>query len=76
MGCIKTKGNVPVKRISRAKAVRDKCIDCIYDPLDKGTHIYQTTKCRSTDCALWPIRPINKQYANAQDLGKEEEDER
>ena len=40
-------------------AIAQKCKDCIYDPLDKGTWRQQVEACTSTDCALYQLRPIS-----------------
>jgi len=37
-------------------AIRDKCTDCTYDPLDKGSSRQQRHACTSSDCALHPYR--------------------
>lgn len=44
--------------MSRTQAIKAKCIDCIYDPLDIGTNLAQVEKCTCVDCALYPYRPI------------------
>lgn len=46
--------------MSRTKAIKAKCIDCIYDPLDAGTNLAQIERCTMQDCALYPYRPIPK----------------
>lgn len=40
------------------KAVRLKCKDCIYDPMDHGagTWMKQIENCAYRDCPLWPVR--------------------
>ena len=44
--------------MSLRKPINDKCRDCIYDPLDKGTAAQQIACCVCTDCSLHPVRPI------------------
>ena len=46
------------KMIGRAKAIHNKCYDCIYDPLEKGTKRQQSEACPHVDCALYPFRPL------------------
>ena len=46
--------------MSRAAAVKAKCIDCIYDPLAAGSKLVQTTLCSCYSCPLWPYRPKTK----------------
>ena len=41
-----------------AKAVHDKCIDCIYDPLAAGQPVTQVLLCTVYKCPLWPVRPV------------------
>jgi len=43
---------------SLKSAIREKCKDCIYDPLDKGTYLQQIEACTSESCALWSVRPL------------------
>ena len=50
---------------SLKQAIADKCKDCIYDPLAGGTWREQVESCRSTRCALWPVRPITVATLNA-----------
>ena len=50
---------------SLKQAIADKCKDCIYDPLAGGTWREQVEMCRSTKCALWPVRPITVATLNA-----------
>ena len=49
-------------RLSYKKAVAEKCKDCIYDDaLEGGGGVnQQIATCTITDCALHPVRPINK----------------
>ena len=42
-------------------AVSVKCIDCIYDPLDKGTWRDQVDQCTSHACPLYQYRPQRKE---------------
>lgn len=46
--------------MTRQEAIKAKCIDCIYDPLDKGTNLAQIERCTMLDCPLYPYRPIPK----------------
>jgi len=42
------------------KAVNNKCKECIYDPLSGlGTWRQQVEGCTSTDCPLYPVRPLS-----------------
>lgn len=45
------------------QAINDKCKDCNYDPLDKGTWRQQVESCTFKGCPLWEYRPktIKKQ---------------
>ena len=40
-----------------AKAVKAKCIDCIYDDTEHGNHYCQIGICTSFNCPLWTVRP-------------------
>ncbi len=44
--------------MNRAKAIKAKCRDCIYDPLVVGTAAQQIACCLSSDCPLHLVRPI------------------
>lgn len=45
---------------SRAKAIRDMCKQCIYDPVaGKGTWRQQVEACTSKDCPLYHFRPVS-----------------
>ena len=44
--------------MSLRKAINDKCKDCIYDPLSAGTWLKQVELCTSTNCPLYPVRPM------------------
>lgn len=44
--------------MTRAKAIAAKCKDCIYDPREPGTWRMQVTACTTTECALYPYRPL------------------
>lgn len=46
------------KKLTPLKAIKYKCIDCIYDPLAPGTAISQVEACKATDCPLHEFRPI------------------
>jgi hypothetical protein len=34
-----------------------KCIECVYDPEEKGTWRKQVENCASSNCPLYPKRP-------------------
>ena len=55
--------------MTRHQAIRAKCKDCIYDECAPGTWIKQVSDCTSTDCALWPFRPVSSapDYAEAKE---------
>ena len=42
---------------TRGQAIKAKCKDCAYDPLDKGTWKMQVEMCGGTKCPLYPFRP-------------------
>jgi len=42
-------------------ALNAKCIDCIYDPLDKGTWIDQVDQCACSQCPLYNYRSQRKE---------------
>jgi len=46
--------------MSRSKAIMEKCIECIYDPLESGSMRYQVERCEIPSCALYPYRPVSK----------------
>ncbi len=47
--------------LSMRKAINAKCKDCIYDPKSGlGTWRQQVEGCTSTNCALYPLRPVSK----------------
>lgn len=43
--------------ISPTKAIKLKCIECIYDPQSPGTVLVQVSRCTSYGCPLYPLRP-------------------
>ncbi|MBE9397110.1 hypothetical protein IOQ59_07525 [Pontibacterium sp. N1Y112] len=43
--------------MSLRKAIDDKCKECIYCPLSKGTWRQQVADCASTQCPLYDVRP-------------------
>lgn len=62
--------------MSRAKAINEKCKDCIYDDKVPGTFREQVTLCTSEfSCALWPYRPVAISIIKAGREGKPDEDE-
>jgi len=40
--------------------VNAHCIDCGYDPLDKGTWRQQIHRCAITNCPLFDVRPLSR----------------
>lgn len=46
--------------MSRKQAIDQKCKDCNYDPLDRGTWRQQIERCTATDCPLWEYRPKSR----------------
>ena len=50
--------NVKRQRVSLRKSINNKCRDCIYDPLAGGSWLKQVEMCTSTDCPLYPVRPM------------------
>ncbi len=44
--------------MSLRKAIDGKCRECIYDPLAAGSWLKQVEECVSTDCSLYPTRPL------------------
>lgn len=60
---------------SLRKAINEKCRDCSYDRMDKGTWRQQVEDCRCPDCALYTVRPLPKVskagYKDYAELGKE-----
>jgi hypothetical protein len=42
------------------RAVDDYCKACTYDPLAGGTWRQQVTLCPSSECSLYPIRPVSQ----------------
>jgi hypothetical protein len=45
--------------MSLRKAINDKCRDCIYDSLARGTWRQQVEGCTIKSCSLWPHRPMS-----------------
>jgi hypothetical protein len=46
--------------MSLRKAINDKCIECIYDPIGgPGTWRQQVEACTSKCCPLFPVRPLS-----------------
>jgi len=44
------------------KAINDMCKDCIWDPkAGQGTWRNQVELCTSTDCSLYPLRPLTEE---------------
>ena len=44
-------------RRNLAKAVKNKCVDCIYDSLAEGNKMQQISSCTVFACPLWGVRP-------------------
>ena len=45
--------------MSLRKAINDKCRSCIYDNAAPGNWRIQVHLCPSTDCPLYPVRPLS-----------------
>jgi len=56
----KAQAQAGAPRISRRKAIKEKCIDCAHDPLAGGTWLSAVDGCTDESCALWPVRPRRK----------------
>jgi hypothetical protein len=61
----------PAPKMSRTKAINEKCKDCIYDHAAPGTWREQVELCTSQSCALWQHRPITVATMNLQRKGKD-----
>jgi hypothetical protein len=49
-----------VKTRSLRATINAKCRECIYDPIaGGGTWRQQVEACTSTNCPLWPVRPVS-----------------
>ena len=50
-----------IHKLVRKPGLRGKvdanCIECIYDPFDKGSWRFQVDKCTSPGCPLFSVRP-------------------
>lgn len=46
---------------SLRKAINDKCKDCIYDNMAKGSWVQQVCFCTSPNCPLFPVRIRTKE---------------
>lgn len=46
--------------MSRAKAIRAKCSECIADRAARGTELQQITDCESTSSPLWVVGPTTE----------------
>ena len=53
-------GNENSSRGHLRKAIDDYCKGCAYDPLAGGTWRQQVTLCPSSECQLYPIRPVSQ----------------
>lgn len=48
-----------MKKLSQKKAIKEKCIECIYDPHGGGgTWLQQVSNCTSYSCPLFELRPL------------------
>ena len=45
-------------KLTRKQAMDEKCFDCGYDSLDKGSRFVQIEACIDETCALWEYRPV------------------
>lgn len=54
-------------RPSLRKAIKAKCIDCIHDPLERGSWLDHVDACNSEDCPLWAVRPRRKVQRTVRD---------
>lgn len=45
--------------MSLRKAINEKCKDCIYDEIERGTWREQVTGCTIQSCPLWAVRPTS-----------------
>ena len=53
------------------KAIKAKCIECIYDPGgNNGTVFEQVEACTATECPLYPLRPVSKATRDAKKQGR------
>lgn len=52
-------------RIPLRSAVNDKCRECIYDPLARGTWREQVAACESGNCPLHEVRPVPRDCMTA-----------
>lgn len=43
---------------SPLKVIRGFCKECIYDPKDKGTDVFQIENCTFEKCPLFEYRPL------------------
>lgn len=46
------------KKLTLGKAVKQHCIDCIYDSKAGGSHVQQIENCSIVKCALYSFRQI------------------
>ena len=47
--------------MSLRRAINAKCRDCCHDELAAGSAAVQIELCASTDCSLWPVRPVRSE---------------
>jgi hypothetical protein len=45
-------------RLSMRAAINAMCRQCIHDPLSRGTWREQVGQCSSSNCPLYPLRPM------------------
>ena len=53
-----TRTGLPTRLLTRGEAIAAKCRECLYDDQSAGTWRQQVSACPSTECSLWPVRPL------------------
>jgi hypothetical protein len=46
--------------VTRGRAIRAMCKDCMHDPASPGTWVQQVDACTSQECPLYAFRPLAK----------------
>lgn len=46
-------------KLTPLEAIREKCRECRYSPLNSGTWRHQISECRDKGCSLWEHRPLS-----------------
>ena len=46
--------------MSLRRAINAKCRDCCHDEPAAGSAAVQIELCASTDCPMWPVRPVRQ----------------